>query len=170
MTPLLTNTESLTELETLVRQGMAGDQSVLPALRTLLDTRPDLWQTLDTLADRVRQAWLQRLTGRDVVAQEILTRQLQALQAELTGPYTTPLERLLVERIGLCYLQMQQADLTAVQMLTKSSPVQESWMQQRQDRAQSRLLMAIKALAQVRKLLRPGATVQVNIAQQVNVR
>ena len=29
--------------------------------------------------------------------------------------------------------------------------------------------MAIKTLAQVRKLLRPGATVQVTIAQQVNV-
>jgi Amidohydrolase len=78
MAPLLTDTESLTELETLVRQGMAGDQRVLPALRTLLDSRPDLWQDLHTLADRVRQAWLQRLTGSDVVAQEILTRQLQS--------------------------------------------------------------------------------------------
>jgi hypothetical protein len=169
MTPLLTHTESLTELERLVRQGMAGDQSVLPALRDLLDTRPELWQALDTMADRVRQAWLQRLTGTDVVAQEILTRQLQALQAELAGPAATPLERLLVERIALCWLQMQQADLTAAQMLTKFSPIQESWVQQRQDRAQGRLLMAIKALAQVRKLLRPSATVQVTIAQQVNV-
>ena len=169
MTPLFTNTESLTELETLVRQGMAGDQSVLPALRDLLDTRPELWQALDTLADRVRQAWLQRLTGSDVVAQELLTRQLQAMQAEVAGPYPTPLEHLLVERIALCWLQVQQADLIAAQMLTKSSPVQEAWVQQRQDRAQGRLLMAIKALAQVRKLLRPGMAVQVNIAQQVNV-
>jgi hypothetical protein len=169
MTPLLTNTEPLTELERLVRQGMAGDRSILPALRTLLDTRPDLWQDLDTLADRVRQAWLQRLTGTDIVVQEILLRQLQALQAELAGPSATPLEHLLVERIALCWLQVQQADLTAAQMLTKPSPVQESWVQQRQDRAQGRLLSAIKALAQVRKLLRPGATVQVTIAQQVNV-
>jgi hypothetical protein len=169
MTHPVLASESLTELETLVRQGMAGDQSVLPALRDLLDTRPELWQDLETLADRVRQAWLQRLTGTDVVAQEILTRQLQAMQAEVAGPYATPLERLLVERIAICWLQMQQADLTAAQMLTKPSPVQESWVQQRQDRAQGRLLMAIKALAQVRKLLRPGATVQVTIAQQVNV-
>jgi hypothetical protein len=117
----------------------------------------------------VRQAWLQRLTGTDVVAQEILTRQLQALQAELAGPAATPLEHLLVERIALCWLQVQQADLMAAQMLAKSSPVQESWVQQRQDRAQGRLLSAIKALAQVRKLLRPGATVQLTIAQQVNV-
>ena len=75
-----------------------------------------------------------------------------------------------MERIALCWLQVQQADLTAAQMLAKRSPVQESWIQQRQDRAHGRLLMAVKALAQVRKLLRPGATVQVNIAQQVNMR
>jgi hypothetical protein len=169
MTPLQTGSESLIELETLVRQGMAGDQSVLPALRTLLDSRPELWQDLRTLGDRVRQAWLQRMTGTDVIAQEILTRQLQALQADVAGPAATPLEHLLIERIALCWLQMQQADLTAAQMLAKPSPVQESWVQQRQDRAQGRLLSAIKALAQVRKLLRPSATVQVNIAQQVNV-
>jgi hypothetical protein len=148
---------------------MAGDRSVLPALRTLLDTRPDLWQALDTLADRVRQAWLQRLAGTDLVAQAIFTRQLQAMQAEVAGFYATPLERLLVERIAVCWLQVQQADLTAVHMLAKPSPVQESWVQQRQDRAQGRLLAAIKAFAQVRKLLRPGATAQVNSAQQVNV-
>jgi hypothetical protein len=148
---------------------MAGDRSILPALRILLDTRPDLWQAIDTLADRVRQAWLQRLTSTDVVAQEILSRQLQALQEEIAGPYATPLEHLLVERIALCWLQVQHAELTAAQMLTKPSPLQETWVQQRQDRTQGRLLMAIKALAQVRKLLRPGATVQVTIAQQVNV-
>ena len=166
--PVLAN-EPLTELETLVRQGMAGDQRVLPALRELLDTRPDLWQAIDTLADRVRQAWLQRLTGTNLVAQEILTRQLQAMEEALAGPYATSLERLLVERIALVWLQVQQADLTAAHMATKPSPLQESWVQQRQDRAQGRLLMAVKALAQVRKLLRPGATVQVTIAQQVNV-
>ena len=110
--PVLAN-EPLTELETLVRQGMAGDQRVLPALRTLLDTRPDLWQAIDTLADRVRQVWLQRLTGTDLVAQEILTRQLQAMEEALAGPYATSLERLLVERIALVWLQVQQADLTA---------------------------------------------------------
>ena len=131
MTSLPPHTESLTELETLVRQGMAGDPSVLPALRDLLDTRPELWQALDTLADRVRQAWLQRLTGNDVVAQEILTRQLQVMQAEVAGPYPTPLEHLLVERIAICWLQLQQADLMAAQMLTKPSPLQEGWVQQR---------------------------------------
>src|SRR5262249_8328204 len=46
------------------------------------------------------------------------------------------------------------------------SGASEVWVQQRQDRAQARFLAAIKALAQVRKLLKPGTTVQVNIAQQ----
>ena len=42
------------------------------------------------------------------------------------------------------------------------------WVEHRQDRAQARLLAAIKALAQVRKLLTPGPLVQVKrVTQQV---
>ena len=66
---------------------------------------------------------------------------------------------------------MQQAQLMALQTLQKHQYGQDHWTQQRLDRGQTRLLAAIKALAQVRKLLRPQAMVQVNIAQQqVNVR
>jgi len=60
---------------------------------------------------------------------------------------------------------MHQADMWAAHHMTH----QTSWAEQRQDRAQARFLAAVKALAQVRKLLRPGASVQVNIAQQVQV-
>jgi hypothetical protein len=65
---------------------------------------------------------------------------------------------------------VQQAEFMAVQMVQKHQVNQEGWVQQRQDRAQHRFLAAVKALAQVRKLLRPQTAVQVNIAQQqVNV-
>ena len=109
---------------------------------------------------------MQLLTGEDLVAREILLRQLQALKEEVGGPTSTPLERLLVDRIALCWLQMQQADLLAARQVSQRA----AWVEQRQDRAQARFLAAIKALAQVRKLLTPGPLVQVNIAQQqVNV-
>jgi hypothetical protein len=145
---------------------MTGDRTVLPAIRQLLDTQPVLWREVDSLAVRVEQAWMELLTGSDLVAQEILLRQLQTLKRELEGPDPTPLERLLVERIAVGWLQVQHADLIA----TRHSQQSETGIQQRQDRVQSRLLAAVKALAQVRKLLRPGPTVQVNIAQHVDVR
>jgi hypothetical protein len=144
---------------------MTGDRTVLPAIRQLLDTRPALWQDVASLATHVEQAWLALLAGPDLVAQEILRRQLHVFKHELEGPSPTPLERLLVERIAVCWLQVQHADLVA----TRHSQQSETWVQQRQDRVQARLLAAVKALAQVRKLLRPGPMVQVNIAQQVKV-
>ena len=153
------------DLTQLVHRGMTGDRTVLPAIRQLLDTQPVLWQELDSLATQVEQAWMERLTGADLVAQEILRRQLQTLKLALEGPDPTPLERLLVERIAVCWLEVQQADL----VVTRHGQRPKTWGQQRQDRVQARLLAAVKALAQVRKLLRPGPTVQVNIAQQVKV-
>jgi hypothetical protein len=114
---------------------------------------------------QVEHAWIHVLAGTDLVTQEVLAQQLQALKVELGGPSPTPLEQLLTERIVICWVQVCQADLWAVRHVTQH----DTWIAQRQDRTQARLLAAIKALAQVRKLLRPGATVQVNIAQQVNV-
>jgi hypothetical protein len=153
------------DLTQLVQRGMTGDRTVLPAIRQLLDTQPILWHGVESLAERVEQAWMELLSGSDLVAQEILRRQLQILKYELEGPAPTPLERLLVERIAVCWLEVQQADL----VVTRHGQRPEPWVQQRQDRVQARLLAAVKALAQVRKLLRPGPTVQVNIAQQVKV-
>jgi hypothetical protein len=58
----------------------------------------------------------------------------------------------------------------ARQIQQRSGGVESSWVQHRQDRTQHRFLAAVKALAQVRKLLQPSPRVQVNIAQQqVNV-
>ncbi len=154
------------DLTQLVHRGMTGDRTVLPAIRQLLETRPALWREVDSLTARVEQAWMALLAGPDLVAQEILVRQLQTLKQELEGPQPTPLERLLIERIAVCWLQVQHADLVATRHRQRS----ETWVQQRQDRLQGRLLAAVKALAQVRKLLRPGPMVQVNIAQHVDVR
>jgi hypothetical protein len=170
----MTTPQDLTvSLQALVQRGMAGDRTVLAALRELLTTRPELWRHLRTLGTQVEHAWIQVLAGTDLVAQEVLAQQLQMLKVELSGTHPTALEQLLVERIGICWLQTCQASLQALQQL-QTTPTQlseqEHWLQQRQDRAQARLLAAIKTLAQVRKLLRPSTTVQMNIAQQhVNV-
>jgi hypothetical protein len=105
------------------------------------------------------------LAGTDLVSQEVLAQQLQMLKVELGGSSPTPLEQLLVERIVVNWVQVCQADLWAARHVTQH----DAWIAQRQDRAQARLIAAVKALAQVRKLLRPGTAIQVNIAQQVNV-
>ena len=99
---------------------------------------------------------------------EAISRRAAELRRELAGAEPTPLERLLVSRIAACWLQLHYAEMRYTQNLGKLTMEQGEYHQRKIDRAQKRYLTAIKALAQVRRLLTP--TVQVNIAdQQVNI-
>jgi hypothetical protein len=90
------------------------------------------------------------------------------MRTELSGPNPTPVERLLVERIVTCWLQLQDADLCFTQA-TDLSLRQGDYHQRRIDRAHNRFLTAVKALATVRRLAVPVLIGQVNIAsRQVN--
>ena len=73
----------------------------------------------------------------------------------LAGPGPSPLERLLVERVVACWLQVHYSDASYAQ-LKGTNPAQHTAALQRQNSAQQRYLQALKALATVRKLLRPG--------------
>jgi hypothetical protein len=158
------------ELMELVQRGTAGDRAVLPALRALLDQTPTLWEEARSLAMQVERAWLRALAGENLVSQEILERQLGMMKDQLAGPEPTPLEQLLVERIVVCWLQVQQAELRAAGRLGSNGMVLSHAEEYRLNQVHRRFLMAVKSLAQVQKLLRPGAAIQVNIAQQqVNV-
>jgi hypothetical protein len=98
---------------------------------------------------------------------EALPRKLQRLREELAGPNPTPIERLLVERVVACWLQVQDADIRYAQAedLSRAS---YDYYQRRMDRCHKRYLSAIKTLATVRKLALP--VLQVNIAEkQVNM-
>jgi hypothetical protein len=82
----------------------------------------------------------------------------------------TPLAGTLsVERIIACWLHVQYADQHMVTFEHKGGTFREGeYWQRQQDRAHRRYLIAIRTLAQVRRLLAPN--VQVNIAeQQVNI-
>src|SRR5712691_5225075 len=143
------NSQALLQLQDLVQRGMQGDREVLPALRTFLDTEPALWKEVGTFVAEVERTWMQLLTGEDLVAREILLRQLQALKEEVAGPMATPLERLLIDRIALCWLQVQQADFLAARQVSQRAALG----QQHQDGADGVFLAAHKELGLIRKLL-----------------
>ena len=108
------------------------------------------------------------MSGNDLVSKEILTNQIAVLKKQIAGPTPTPLEQLLADRIVVCWLQVQQAELRAANRLENNGWVLSNAEENRLDKVNKRFLAAVKSLAQVRKLLTPK--VQVNIAnQQVNV-
>jgi hypothetical protein len=149
--------EERARLEGLVSRAMRGDREVLPALRDALDRHPALARQAGDLAARAEDAWLDLLAGQDLFTAEAVRRRLAALRAELAGPQPQPLERLVVDRIAACFLQLQYADVTYAQARDPGASVAAlREMQRRQEGAERRYQAALRQLAVIRKLLRPA--------------
>jgi hypothetical protein len=84
---------------------------------------------------------------------ESLRRKLKALKAELGG--ASAAERFLAERVALSWLETHLYDRLMAQA-RKAGGAGPRALPDLQDRAQRRHLAALKALAAVRKLLRPA--------------
>jgi hypothetical protein len=144
-----------------------GDEKTLPVLRELLN-RGHLVEAYGNLALQAEMSFVQNAAGKNLAFREALLRKMELLRAELAGPSPTALERLLVERVVACWLQVQDADVRYAQCSSTLTLDQAKYYQLRMDRAHKRYLSAIKTLALIRKLALP--VLQVNIAKkQVNV-
>ncbi len=154
------------DILTLVRHAEAGDRGAITALRSLMNRTPGAWERAGNLAIRAENALIDVAAGKDEILREALTKKLAALKEELGG--AAPLERLLVERVVSCWLNVYYIDALYAERLNDVTAEQGEYFQRRQERAHRLYLSAIRTLAQVRRLLVPA--VQVNIgAQQVNV-
>ena len=160
---------SYDSLQSLVQQAQEGDTSILPTIRHLLDQVPALWENSHVLAHQVEKAWTNALSGQDLMSKEIIAREVEGLRSQLLGPQPTPLEKLLVDRICICWLAIQHSELHAAKRFNERAVVLTQSEEHRLDKVHHRFLSAIRELARVRKLLQPTTNVQVNIgAHQTN--
>jgi hypothetical protein len=156
------------EMEKILQRARQGDESVLPAVRGMLKDAGAVDRLGGDLPRMAEQALIRAATGENLSFREALIRKLDLLRDELAGPAPAPLERLLVDRVVACWLQLHLADLFLAQQGGKLKVAKAEYHERTRDRAQQRYLAAIKTLALVRKLALP--VVQVNIAKkQVNV-
>jgi hypothetical protein len=152
----------------LVGKANAGDEAALRELRPMLDMAPKLAAQMGDLAEMTRGAWVTRITGGQLAMAEAIGRTVDGLRAELTQPSDGPLERLLIDRVALCWLHLHYAEGAYAQKMDGLDAEWSEHSQRRIDRAQRRYLQAIRTLAQVRRLAVPAA-VQINVAEhQVN--
>lgn len=163
---------TLEKLRGLLGKAEKGDEDAVPEIRQILDERPDLaWQFVD-VAQVAEEALIEKMTGEeDLAVKEIMRWQLKAMREEIAGENPSPLERLLAERVVATWLQIQLFEgLYASGMSKRSMTIaQGSYHQKRLDQTYRRHLSAIRALAQMRKLLKGGAITQINIAdKQIN--
>jgi hypothetical protein len=120
----------------------------------VLNKHPEIWSEYGDLARRAKAAWLDLIAGEDLLLRESVSRRLEAMEAELGHAEASPLERLLIGRIAACWLQTQHAEAAFIQV-EGTNGTAPARLLKRHDRAQRRLLAAIKQLALLRKLLKP---------------
>ena len=154
-------------LRLLMERVQKRDAQALVALEKMLEIPAVVDLMGGDLARQAEYALIKQAAGDNVAFEQALKRKLKLLRDELAGPNPSPLERLLVERVVACWLQVQHADVLHAQAENLALEWGD-YYQRRMDRAHRRYLSALKTLALVRKLAVP--VLQVNIAKrQVNV-
>ena len=144
------------EMKELLDRAQKGDLSIVPELRKCLEDHPEIWQTIGDLGMHVEQAIIELVAGPTLLGQEANRMQLAELKAGLAeGGAPTALEKLLIDRIAISWLQVHHGDyLENIKLRQNQAPA--GGYAKIHDRAHQRLLAAIKMLALVRKLLKPA--------------
>lgn len=159
-------------LKDILKRAEAGDLGARFRLRAILEKEyVDLSKyEAGTLAEvtMVRPG-----TAGNLLIQEARIREIRRRADELAGTNPSPLERLLATRVSVCQFEVDtlEFDMAAVLDGARGNPTRDDveYRERRVDRANRRLLQAVKTLAIVRRLGATTPTVQLNVTQMVNV-
>lgn len=159
---------NVADLHALFDRANDGDKSVLPQVQKLLELDPQgAIQKLhgDLLANNEEMLIRVQANGNDACYYAI-QKQTALKREELTGPDPQPLERMLIDCIIICWLQVQRSEREC--LVSYRLPLKELEHGEKvRDRAYRRLQQVITSLARIRKLAVP--VVQINVAKrQVN--
>jgi len=132
------------------------DPADIQALRHMLHEHPGLWRLAGDLSHAAALDIIRQLQAGPVVA-ESLKQARASLMQELGYPAASPLERLVIEQVVLCWLHLNivQLEYTAVIRQSLVAPAADHW-ERRLSAAQRRYLRAVDALARIRKLAHKG--------------
>jgi hypothetical protein len=158
------------KLHDLLRLAEKGQEDAVPEIRQILDEHPGLaWRYVD-VAHIAEDALIEVMTKEgDLAAKELIRCQLEGMREQIADKNCSALERLLSERVVLTWLEVQYFESLYAKNMRNLTIAQAEHHQKRLDRAHRRHLSAIRALAQIRKLLKGGAITQINIAEkQIN--
>src|SRR5215217_4686364 len=148
-----------------------GDERASQALIEARQTVPRLWEILSTLSSLAVRSWVDLLApagpGSEITRRTI-EKEIERKRSEVAGEAPSPLERLLAERVALCWLASSYADAEYTRKLNAGMSFREGeYYSKRCEQTNRQLLKAIESLARVRRLLTP---MQINIGQnQINL-
>lgn len=142
------------ELLEVVGRARQGDHSAVPRLREILAARPQIWRHYGELGLQVRLGWIRLAAGNDLSLQECLRWRAADLHRELVGASTSPIVRLVAERVVLAWLQTYYFDGVETVALDKPEPLALlNYRAKRGTQASRQYLTALAAFATLRKLI-----------------
>jgi hypothetical protein len=161
--------ELIEELRDHIIRAQEGDEEAIANMEASLKQIPSIARRFGNLNLLVEQGFVERASGNNPVKQKSLNITLREMREELAGPNPSPLEKLGVERVVSCWLQLHYAEHLYERNLPKLVLTEDDYYPKRLDRLHRRYLSAMRSLAQVRKLLKPKVA-QINIGdkQQIN--
>ena len=162
--------KTVEKLHDLLRHAEKGQEDAVPEIRQILNEHPSLALRFVDVAHIAEDALIEEMTKEgDLAAKELIRCQLEAMREQIAGKNCSALERLLSERVVVTWLEVQLFEALYAKNMRKLTLAQAEHHQKRLDRAHRRHLSAIRALAQIRKLLKGASITQINIAEkQIN--
>ena len=151
-----------------------ADKKDIRALREFLTESPDAWRVAGDMAALATTHLVDGVKG-SVLGRESIRVGVDTLKSELGCGHASPLERLLIEQVIMCWLRLNllEYQYTTIRDTQTMTIDQADFLEKRLNCAQRRYLRACETLARVRKLVRRTPVLQVNIAaeggKQVNV-
>jgi hypothetical protein len=141
--------------------GRPGDPEVTAIVRIAFDANLNLIEVCGgRLAQRVVNALVDLVAGKDPYFRESVHRQLEEVCSDLEDRDPTPLGRLLARRAAVCWLATYEAELACLKCEREGLEIKVAdYYGRRHDRAQKRFLMACRELALARRLAVPGGSV-----------
>jgi hypothetical protein len=132
-----------------------GDESALPLLKRIFDDFPDFHLKVcrGDLAERVKEAILDRVAGKHLAAREAMRRVAEQVRKDLAGPCPSPIEAILAERCSLLHLAVHESELSSLKTMNLLSLKEAEFFDKRCERAHRKYCSALKSLALVKQML-----------------
>ena len=155
------------ETSELITMSSQGDEAACKVLYARMEANG----TVDTFVESLTQTayMVRQQRHKNPVVNEAFRRKMKQMREDLGAKTGTALEKLLIERIVLCWDHLNDMELRYTKQMAESMSLEKAvYVQKSLDRAEARYQAAIKSLAVVRRLQIPA--VQVNIGEkQINV-
>ena len=141
--------------ERLRQRANDGDERAREVVKKYLDANPELWSRFGNMARHAESALIGVASGGEWLVSEAVKREADLMRRELAGPSPTPLEKMAIERIILCWLQLQHAELRFLDS-QQNLGWAKYWLR-RQEQADKLYRAALGSLMLIRDLLPPAA-------------